>query len=459
MARQLSPIMLFTLLILLTLQTFAQHRRSYLDSLLKTTVQNYPLIKAKHLRSQALEEGIKAKQSTIIPSLTASYQADYATYNNITGMVYPQYIVPITGPVSAANNYSGTFGSAAALNLSWEPVTFGQRKADVELAKGNLQYGQADENLTIFQQQIYVINAWLNYALLDDLAKVYQQNIDRTVFNVKQSQTLVSSGMRPGTDSASFNAELIRARIQLIAYERQRDSSLRSLTALSGGTLPEGIATDTALFAVVPQVGILPDTSTDEHPAVKLQQMSVATNELLLTSLKKNTMPKLTLWSVGYGRGSGVAANGTVTGGDGWQFERYNYGIGAQLSFPVLEVFRQKPIWRQQQLTTDASREQLAQTKLDIQTQDQIAGDNFRKAMEVVKITPQQLASANFSYQAILSRYQSGLVNYYDVIQAQQLLFQSQANVAVAYYNAWKSLLNKAAYAGNINLFLTAYHQ
>jgi hypothetical protein len=43
------------------------------------------------------------------------------------------------------------------------------------------------------------------------------------------------------------------------------------------------------------------------------------------------------------------------------------------------------------------------------------------------------------------------------VIQAQQLLFQSEAAVKIAYYNAWKSLLNKAAYYGNLNLFLNQY--
>ena len=440
-------------------QAYGQNRRTYLDSLLKTAVQNYPLIKAKHLRSQALEEAIKAKRSTVVPSLAVSYQADYATYNNITGMVYPQYIVPITGPVSQSNNYFGTPGTAAALNLSWEPVTFGQRRAEIELAKGNLQYGQADENLTVFQQQIYVINAWLNYSLLDDLAKVYKQNIDLTTFNLRQSQSLVSSGLRPGTDSASFGAELAGARIKLIACERQRDSSLKSLKELTGGMLAAGLTSDSSLFAAAPTAAAISDTSISEHPEVKLQQAGVTTNELLLSSLKKNIMPKLTLWSVGYGRGSGVAANGSVNASDGWQFERYNYGFGAQLSFSVLEVFRQKPLWRQQQLNTDASREQLEQTKLDIETQAQIADNNYKKALETVRIVPQQLNSANFSYQAILSRYQSGLVNYYDVIQAEQLLLQSHANVAVAYYNTWKNLLNKAAYAGNINLFLTAYHQ
>lgn len=449
---------LFLAALVLARSAGAQQKRWYLDSLISITVRNYPLIKTKRLQSQALQEAVKGKQSTFIPSLAASYQADYATYNNITGMIYPQYIMPISGPPSQGNNYSGTPGSAAALNLLWEPVTFGQRQAEVDLAKGNLIYGKADESLTVFQQEIYVINAWLNYSMLTSLAKVYQQNIDRMAFNLKQSQTLVTSGLRPGTDSASFQAELTRANIQLLNFERQRDSCFHTLAEQAGGKLPDGLTPDTALFNTLPPLQ-LPDTGASRHPEIQLMQARVSTNELALNALKKNILPKLTVWSVAYGRGSGVAVNGSVNAADGWGFERYNYGFGLQLSIPVLEIFRQKHLWMQQRLNTDASREQLELSKLHINTQEQIAADNLIQARKVAALTPIQRKSAVFAYEAVLSRYHSGLVNYYDVIQAQQLVFQSEASVVVAYYNAWKSLLNKAAYNGNLDIFLKSYRQ
>jgi outer membrane protein len=441
---------------LLPEQVIAQQGKSYLDSLLKTTEQNYPLIKAKKLQTQALQSAVKYKQNGIIPSLNASYQADYATANNITGMIYPQYIIPISGPPSKSNDYSGVPGSAAALNLQWEPITFGQRNSEVELAKGRVQYGKADEQLSLFQQQIYVINAWLNYTLINDLIKVYQANIDRSAFNLKQAQTLVSSGLRPGTDSSSFNSEYTIARIQLIAFERQRDSTLIALKELVGGNLPAGIIVDSALYKNLP-VLTLADTSLADHPEIQLGKANVATNELALKSLKKSIMPRLTLWSTGYGRGSGIGADGSVNSSDGWHFERYNYGVGAQISFPVLEIFRQKPLWKQQELITASSREDLALTELHLNAQKEIAQSNFQKALQSARLAPEQFRSAEYSYKAIQSRYQSGLINYYDVIQAQQLLFQSEAAVKIAYYNAWKSLLNKAAYYGNLTLFLNQY--
>jgi outer membrane protein len=437
-------------------RALAQQSKSYLDSLLKTAELNYPLIKAKKLNTQALQSVVKYKQNGIIPSLNASYQVDYATANNITGMIYPQYITPISGPPSKNNDYSGVPGSAAALNLQWEPITFGQRSSEVELAKGRLQYGKADEELTLFQQQVYVVNAWLNYTLINDLIKVYQSDIDRSAFNLKQAQSLVASGLRPGTDSSSFSSEYIRAKIQMIAFERQRDSTLIVLKELVGGKLPAGLVVDSSLFKNLP-VLTLADTSLMDHPEVQLGKANVTTNELALKSLKKSIMPRLTFWSTGYGRGSGIGADGAVNSSDGWRFERYNYGIGAQVSFPILEVFRQKPLWKQQELVTVASREQLSQTELHLNAQKEIAESTFQKALQSAQLAPQQFKSALYSYNAIESRYKSGLINYYDVIQSQQLVFRSEADVRIAYYNAWKSLLNKAAYYGNLNLFLNQY--
>jgi outer membrane protein len=447
------------LFFLLPLSSSGQMGKGYLDSLLRSAANNYPLVKAKKLQTQALQYAVKYQQNGIIPSFNASYQVDYATDNNITGMIYPQYIVPMSGPLSKVdgNNYNGVVGSAAALNLLWQPITFGQRGAAVDLAKGNLQYGRADENLTLFNQQVSVINGWLNYLLFAELSKVYKSNIERYDFSLKQAQTLVTSGLRPGTDSSSFNSQYTIAKMQLIAFERQQDSARIALKELVGGKLPEGTDVDTALYKTLPELIPAIQTTPADHPEIQLQKAGVAANELTLKSMKKSIMPNLTLWSTGYARGSGIAADGSVNSAQGWQFQRYNYGFGAQFSFPLLEVFRQQSAWKQQKLVTEASRQQLLLTELRLYSKMEMAQSALQKAIQSARLAPQQLSSAVYSYHAIDARYQSGLVNYYDLIQAQQLLFQAQANVKVSYYSAWKALLILSAYKGDLNLFLNQY--
>ncbi|MFW1545123.1 hypothetical protein ACEWAO_23525, partial [Vibrio parahaemolyticus] len=80
-------------------------------------------------------------------------------YNNIIGMAYPPLLIPISGPPSTGNNYNGVFGSATGLLLNWRPVTFGQRSAQLDLAKQQVQATLADASNEIFQHKIKVINA------------------------------------------------------------------------------------------------------------------------------------------------------------------------------------------------------------------------------------------------------------------------------------------------------------
>src|SRR5450759_2651161 len=152
------------ILLLLSMQIMAQNNPPSisLHDLLKQAEANYPLLKSKALDVQAAQKGIEISRSTFIPTLDASYQINNATYNNITGMVYPQFIIPISGPPSSGNNMNGAFGSAASLLLNWQPFTFGQRKAQVDYSKANFQSITAEAQNEIFQHKVKVINAYLD---------------------------------------------------------------------------------------------------------------------------------------------------------------------------------------------------------------------------------------------------------------------------------------------------------
>jgi len=160
------------MVMLIGLEATAQQQSNTLSQLLQLAEKNYPLLKSKMLDVQAAQKGVNVSKRTLIPSLDASYQMNYATYNNITGMAYPQFLVPISGPPSTDNNFNGVFGSATSLLLNWQPVTFGQRNAQVDVSKAGLQYANADAQNEIFQHKTKVINAYLDVLTADELVKV-----------------------------------------------------------------------------------------------------------------------------------------------------------------------------------------------------------------------------------------------------------------------------------------------
>jgi len=92
----------------------------------------------------------------------AAYQLNYATYNNITGMVFPSFITPISGPPALTNTYNGVFGSAAALLAKWDVMTFGYEKSLLQQANSQLGLSQARELLQKFRQNVQLSSTYLD---------------------------------------------------------------------------------------------------------------------------------------------------------------------------------------------------------------------------------------------------------------------------------------------------------
>jgi len=376
---------------------------------------------------------------------------NYSTYNNITGMAMGQGFVPISGPPSASNEYSGVFGSVGGLVLNWEPGTFGQRKSKVNSAKAYQEYQQADYAQEIFQHQIKTANAYLDVVITSELVKVYSKNLERAQDNVRIVKSLTRSGLRPGTDTALFKAEFSRAKIELLNYEKLRETQRILLSELLGGN--EAVyAIDSSFFKSLPS--ITTDTILQNHPLIRLSASRVMINLYEKTSLQRSLYPKLSLWGTAYARGSGIRYDGYINSEDGLSFSRYNYGAGLVLSVPLLRFTNVRHQVNAQESLIKAEEERLNLVKLQLDKQNQVAEVTLSNSLKIAQEGPSFYQSAEFSYRTLLSRYNSGLVNYADLIQAQYVLIKSEADLKKAYIDAWRALLYKAAVQGDINIFL-----
>lgn len=424
---------------------------SSLKELLQLAENNYPLLKAKALDVQAAQKGIDINKSTVIPSLDAAYQVNYATYNNITGMAYPQFLVPISGPPSTDNNYSGVFGSAAGLLLNWQPVTFGQRQSQVDFANAGFQYASTDAQNEIFSHKIKVINAYLDVLTATELVKVYKENVSRTEAILSLARTLVITGIKPGVDSALLKAEVSKATIDWLNSKKFKEQTMIVLSQLLA--LDNKLAlTDTSYFNKLPATYIPVDTA--RNPLLALYQSSIEISRARKKMLTKTTMPTLGVWASTYARGSGISYDGNVKSTDGLGFQRYNYGLGLQISVPILQFTRLKPQLQQQDFIIRSNEEKLNDISWQLKKQNELADTTLHNALAVAKEIPLFYESALFAYRALQSRYQSGLANFADLMQTQYALIKAEADNKTAFIGVWKALLYKAAVTGDLNLFL-----
>ncbi len=421
-----------------------------LPELVKQAVANYPLLKAKGYEVQASRDQVAQAKSAALPSLDAAYQLNYATYNNITGMATGQSFVPISGPPSSGNDYNAVFGSVGGLLLNWEPFAFGLTKSKIRTAKAQQEYQQADNELEIFRHQVKTIHTYLDVMMANELIKVYTKNQQRAAYNLRMVQALTQSGLRPDSDSALFRAELSRAKIELMNIEKLKATQEINLSELLGGN--GSYVMDSIFFKSLPRIAS--DTSSLAHPLVKLSasRMQVSMNER--TTLQHTLYPKLSFWGTAYARGSGIRYDGYVDAKDGLSFSRYNYGAGLVLSMPLLRFTNVRHQVNAQESIIKAEEEKWNAVKLQLDKQQAVADITLSNALHVAEESPAFYKSAEYSYNALLSRYNSGLVNYADLIQAHYALIKSEADLKLAYMDAWKALLYKAAVRGDINLFM-----
>ncbi len=449
---RIAGFLLLALAMIMCREATAQTQPVTLSQLLQLAETNYPLLKSKSLDVQAAQKGIDISKSTIIPSLDASYQLNYATHNNITGMAYPQFLIPISGPPSSSNNMGGVFGSATSLLLNWQPVTFGQREAQVNYSQSGLLYSKADAQNELFRHKIKVINAYLDWLTATELIKLYNENLKRTEANLSLVKTLVITGIKPGIDSALLNADVSKAKIDLLNSRQNRDQAAIVLSQLLASAIPP-LVNDSSYFSKIPSLFIPADSV--QNPLLVLYKSSIDVSKARKIILSKTTRPTLGAWSTIYARGSGVSYNGIVKTTEGLGLQRLNYGIGLQLSVPLLQAARIKPQLQQQDLVIRSNEEKLNDISLQLKEQNESANSTLTNALAIIKETPLFYESAAFAYRALQSRYQSGLANYADLVQAQYVLIKAETENKTAFMAVWKALLYKAAVTGDLNLFLT----
>lgn len=440
-------------LILANLEVFSQAPQKVisLHELIQKAESDHPNLKAKNYLLEASKKTVAVSKNTGLPSLDASYQLNYATNNNITGMAYPTFIIPISGPPSSSNSYSGVFGSATSLLMNWQPITFGQREAQIAQSEAGVVYANAEASNEILQHKIKVANTYLDILTANELLKVFTENIQHSESLFSITQILVQAGLKPGVDTVLFAAEISKAKLEWLNESKNKEQHIIHLQQLlaSGESL---IIADSSYFHKLPVNYTVTDTVI--HPLFSLYTSTVELDKTKRSTLSKSTMPIMGVWGTTYARGSGTQYDGSTKTLDGIGFQRVNYGLGVQISMPLLQTLKIKPQLAQQDLQIKADQEKLHEMGLQLNSQQQTAESMIRYALSSVKENDLLVNAALYSYTTIVSRYAAGLTNYSEVVQAQYNLAKSKADQKTAYMAVWKALLYKAAATGDVNLFL-----
>ncbi|PYT28084.1 MAG: TolC family protein [Acidobacteria bacterium] len=435
----------------------AQPEPLTLGQAVQQSVEKYPAVRGSLEQVSAAAAGINLARTAYLPRADFLGQLNRATHNNVFGLLLPQSVIPsISGPAQGTNTLSNIWGSAVGALVSWEPVDFGLRRANVASAKAVRDRTAAEVNVTKLQVATAAADAFLTIAAAQQTVVAARARVERARVLNEVIETLAKNELRPGADASRSRAELALAQTQQIQAE-QTVAVARAALAQLLGTKPESILIEPGPLLQPPAAPQAPDVAAAQHPLAIAREAAVTEVKAREKALDRLYYPRLYLQGAAYARGTGIqpdGRSGAVASGLGPNIQ--NWALGATITFPAFDWFSIRA-----KKEIEVHNERSAAANYDQTLQDLTGGVEKAKAVlegarRVVQNTPIQLEAARTTEQQATERYRTGLGNITEVAEAQRLLTQAEIDDSLARLGVWRALLGVAAAEGDLAPFLAS---
>jgi len=443
------------------MQANAQHIK--LHEALEQGKGNFPFLKAKQAEIHSAESRVKSVKTDYLPAFIVQDQYTYATSNSVAGAFLPNEgsALSPSGGIRPENIYTPTFGSFTTAMVDWKVFNFGKVNANVNAAKADLARSQADYENELFQHQVKIIDAYLLLLINQKLVDAQRQNLDRATVFKRVTDAAVSSGMRPGVDSSLAAAEYAKAQLLLLESQRSEKAQRLRFSELTG-ELRDSIEVDAMGFYSQLPVASSEITSFLKNPALRFSQAQIDASVARSLAVKRSYLPSVSLVGAGWGRGSGVSNKDDsfrTDFGSGVKYQVYNYLVGVSTRWNLTNIFKVRNDYRAEQFQAERFKSLYQTQQLQLDRQSRESEIQFQLALAQARLTPVQLTAARTAFNQAEARYQSGLTDLFTLAQSVNALNRAEVDKFVTNGNAWRSLLLKAAAAGDLDIFLSQINQ
>lgn len=431
-----------------------------LNQVVEQSVRQYPFLKSKQAEVSSAERRLQASRTELLPTVILQDQYNYATSNSLNNSYFPNEGTNIStsGGVRANAISQGSFGSYASASIEWRAITFGRIKANLDVAKADLQRSQVDYENELFQHQVRTIDAYLLLLINQKLVQIQRSNLDRAQTFKRVVDAGVRSGMRAGVDSSLATAEAVRARLLLLSSQQQEQVQRLRLSELAGQLQSNMRVDSMGFYTALPNGDFRSDSLSPKNPTLQLVQSQINLSAARSLATQRSGMPVISLVGVGNARGSGFSnQQGEIFQSNqlnGLGYQVGNYLVGVVARWNLTNLLRTHQDYQADQFLVERSRQLLNTQRLQITRQYQEADTQYQVALEQARQVPIQLQAARQAYNQAKSRYESGLTDLPTLLQSVLTLNRAEVDGYVAVSNVWRFLLLKSAAEGDLSLFM-----
>lgn len=354
------------------------------------------------------------QNATLFPTLGVDPSASRQRYS---GTRPTSSTAPLSGPVTQSN-------FTLPFSVSYEVDLFGKRRRTIEAAQASFQANAADlENVRL------VLTAELaaDYFTLRQLDTQIGL-LNRTVMTLERGLDLVKSrhagGLASGLDVAQEETLLNTTRTQATLLQQQRKQFEDAIAVLTGKPAPDFHVVPRELAAEPPHIDTsLPSDLLERRPDIAEGERQMAVANAQIGIAKAAYYPSLVLF--GQGGWNSQSISQLLNAESGF------WALGANVAQDIFTGGARRARVQFSQAGYDATMANYRGTVLNAfrEVQDNITGLQVLYAAR--QSQTDAVDAARRQLDIATSRYVGGLVNYLDVVSAQQNLLINEQEAAV----------------------------
>lgn len=427
------------------------------------SINNYPSVQQRQAEILAGQAHITTVEGNRFPSLKIHDQVTLGTANSENGSFFPMgVVVPTAGGIRSENNGKIASGNIALSLLEWEVCNFGYYRAEKQNAEAGLALKQAllkdDQYIIAAKVASYYFDFHKQYRLLT----IEKENQDRMATILSTIRATVSSGLKPGVDSATANAEYSKAKI---AY-------LQSLNDYQNDRAELAMFTGLDTTAILPDTSLFAQTFDDKMSKLQVTDSIDRDNPLLAVytrqyeqKLQENNMishkylPKVFLQGAAWMRGSSISPQDVYATDltEGLAYSRYNYLLGLAVTYNLFDLKHRRDQLKEGRFEADAKQSELQSQRLNLARVLQQANNSYAIQLLKLRELPKQLNAAREAYTQQLALYKAGLNTIVDLTNALYVLNTSETDYVLALDDLFQLQFTRAELGNNLDEFLQTF--
>jgi hydrophobe/amphiphile efflux-1 (HAE1) family protein len=404
----------------------------------KIAMENNPELQIARLEEIKAEQRVREVRSAFLPQVSASLQY-------IRNIQVPVFFFPAFG-------FDATTGELVAKQGELQAIRAGLANSYNLTGSVQLPLIQEDLRHTIHMTEIGksiatesiagnrvqkardVKKAYFDVLMVEEQARLLQQNIIRAEETLAQVRSLLSKGMATETDTLRAFVAVENTRpllTKVINSGILARASLAIILGLDGAQTLE--LSDSLLFPKISSslldYSTLLQSSLDSRSDIKQLTLQRDLSDVEKISHQASYLPSL----------SAFGQYQIVSQADDFNFSKQVFPqssfVGVQISVPIFNGFRTDSRVQQSIISSQQAERRLDYVKNLVGTEVRLAQTSLQEARQRFQVQERTIQAAERNYRLVRSRYAQGLVKQIDVSDADLALTQAKTNLAQAIYD------------------------